>query len=518
MRTFTLENCGDEPGTIPPELEERLAEALATEDDNDGILKRVLEAMRPFFPVEYTLLSYSSPAKQQSRYYVYPAISDKRKDYRFIATREQRFLFNMASPCVVHIGNEMDYSISLGLIRQLFPHTRFSMIMFRTVNSRNVVCGFSLIVCRENCYTRRHAGVLLAARDIFCRFFEKQEPQMKEADIPFKRNVLPLALLPGLKEVYENILAIARHDCPVLLLGETGTGKEIVADTIYRTSARVYGPFIKINCGCIPENLVDSELFGHEKGAFTGAAKTTKGCFEQASQGMLMLDEVGELSLASQVRLLRVLQEGRIRRVGDFTPIDVDVRVIAATHRSLPEMVASGTFREDLFYRLNVFPLYIPPLRERLEDIRPLVSYFISSRCEASGWDIPSISRDNMEELLAWTWPGNVRELQNAVERALICWNGGAGGRRFRIVFGNALLHAPVKVGAERVVSKVHTTPDMPFEPLETVIGAHIRRALEKSGGRVHGKGGAAELLGMNPSTLRSRMKKLGIDAGREIR
>lgn len=515
MRTYTLETCGDELIVLPQELETRLTEALAVEDDNDSTLKRLLEAVRAFFPVEYILLSYSSPAKQQSRYYVYPAISDKRKDYRFIATREQCFLFDMASPCVVHIGNEMDYSISLGLIRQLFPHTRFSMIMFRTVNSRNVVCGFSFIVCREDCYSRRHAGVLLAAHEIFCRFFEKQEPQMREADSPFKRNVLPLSLLPGLRDVYDNILAIARNDCPVLLLGETGTGKEIVADTIYRTSARVYGPFIKINCGGIPENLVDSELFGHEKGAFTGAAKTTKGCFEQASQGMLMLDEVGELSLASQVRLLRVLQEGRIRRIGDFTPIDVDVRVIAATHRSLPEMVAAGTFREDLFYRLNVFPLYIPPLRERPEDIRPLASYFISSRCEASGWDIPSISRDNMAEMLAWSWPGNVRELQNAVERALICWNGGAGGKRFRIVFGDALLHASVKGAAESVVTRAREHPDAPFETLDAVISAHIRRALEKAGGRVHGRGGAAELLGVNPSTLRSRMKKLGIGTDR---
>lgn len=303
MRTYTKDFFKEQTFSVPEEIREKLETSLNSEGDNDEILRLVMETFRPFFPIEYILLSYSSPSKEQNRYYLYPPILEKRRDYRFITTKEQSVLFAAQSPGVVHIGSEADYSISLGLIRQLFPNIRFSMLMFRIVNSRGTVCGLSFIVHKPNAYTPFHAQIVLGVSKVFNGFFEKKEPQMKKADIPFKRDTLSISKLPGLSTIYENLASIARHDFPVLLLGETGTGKEIVADTLYRISARVYGPFIKVNCGSIPEELVDSEFFGHEQGAFTGAIKTRKGCFEQASQGMLLLDEIGELSLSSQTRL-----------------------------------------------------------------------------------------------------------------------------------------------------------------------------------------------------------------------
>ncbi len=310
----------------------------------------------------------------------------------------------------------------------------------------------------------------------------------------------------GLREVMEQVRQIAPSNSATLLLGETGTGKEVVANAIHMASPRSSGPMISMQCGAIPESLLDSELFGHEKGAFTGASQRKRGRFERADGGTLFLDEIGELSPEAQVKLLRVLQEQRFERVGGSEPIEVDVRVIAATHRNLEEMVREGTFREDLWYRLNVLPIRIPPLRLRREDIPSLVQYFIQrAASELNLPHAPGIDAFELERLKAYDWPGNVRELQNVVERALILSQGGP-------------LRFP-DLGTGRQASGTSAPPreTTRLGTLDEAMADHIRRVLDRTNGQVAGPGGAAEILDMNPSTLRFRIKKLGITAPKRI-
>lgn len=309
----------------------------------------------------------------------------------------------------------------------------------------------------------------------------------------------------GLKRVMEMVSQVAPMTSPVLLLGETGTGKEVIATAIHNQSLRRSGPFIKVNCGAISESLMDSELFGHEKGAFTGALSRKRGRFERANGGTIFLDEIGELTPGAQVRLLRVLQEKEIERLGGTETLSVDIRVIAATHRNLETMIAEGHFREDLYFRLRVFPILIPPLRERRGDIPALVNYFLTKKSREMGLAcVPSISPESITGLMQYDWPGNIRELQNVVERALIL----SGGKPvvfedFRRQQNNAL---------PAVVTPVCTE----MGSLDQVLISHIKQALEKTGGRVGGDKGAAKLLQINPSTLRTKMRKLKIPFGRE--
>ena len=253
---------------------------------------------------------------------------------------------------------------------------------------------------------------------------------------------------------------------------------------------------------------MESELFGHEKGAFTGAVASRKGFFERAHRGMLLLDEVGELSLPAQTRRLRVLQEGVLERVGGDEERRIDVRIIAATHRNLDRMVQSGGFRSDLYFRLSVFPIAIPPLRRRPEDIPVLIRFFIARKCsEYCVQNLPEPSAENMKELLSYPWPGNLRELSNAVERAVILW---MGDMRRPLVISPTARFMPQE--QEPASAGIAAAPAQGrFETLNEVISRHILRALERSGGKISGKGGAAELLDMHPNTLRARMQKLGI-------
>ena len=225
----------------------------------------------------------------------------------------------------------------------------------------------------------------------------------------------------GLKRVMEMVQQVAALDSPVMLRGETGTGKEVIASVIHNLSSRRKGPFITVNCGAIPDSLMDSELFGHEKGAFTGALERTRGRFERAHGGTIFLDEIGELSPSAQMRLLRVLQDKKIERVGGSDSIDLDIRVIAATHRNLESLIQEGQFREDLYFRLQVFPIIIPPLRHRTMDIPALVKHVLTKKTRAMGFSkIPELWPGVLERLSGYHWPGNVRELENMVERALI--------------------------------------------------------------------------------------------------
>ncbi|MFZ5562842.1 MAG: sigma-54-dependent Fis family transcriptional regulator [Thermodesulfobacteriota bacterium] len=307
----------------------------------------------------------------------------------------------------------------------------------------------------------------------------------------------------GLKGVVENALLVAGQDSPVLLMGETGVGKEVVANFIHRRSSRKDAPLIKVNCGAIPDTLVDSELFGHEKGAFTGAIGRKKGRFERADGGTVFLDEVGELPLQAQVRLLRVLQNKTIERVGGTDTIPVNIRIIAATHRNIEEMVASGRFREDLWFRLNVFPIRIPPLRSRRSDIPALVEHFVKTKSrELNIHQQLSLSPGAMKRLTAYDWPGNVRELENVIERELILSKGKT------LSFQN-VIQQPAGEGIPE-----DSTKDDVFPDLDEALTRHIKKALALSRGKINGPGGAAELLKIKPNTLRSKMKKLGIPYG----
>ncbi|MDO9270008.1 MAG: sigma 54-interacting transcriptional regulator [Methylobacter sp.] len=297
-----------------------------------------------------------------------------------------------------------------------------------------------------------------------------------------------------MRTVMEQVRMVARTDTPVLLLGETGTGKELLARAIHEFSDRSTAIMVKVNCAALPAELIESELFGHEKGAFTGATQQRKGRFELADGGSLFLDELGELSLSAQSKLLRVLQEQEFERVGGSETIRVDVRVIAATNRNLAEEVSLGRFRSDLYYRLNVFPIEVPALRQRVADIPLLARFFLTKYAKKLGKRFDDIDPAGLDHLRQYSWPGNVRELQNVIERAVI-------------LSQSSLLDIaplqPSRAHPEAATDKLRT--------LEAVEREHIIRTLEATNWQISGAKGAAAILGMNPNTLRSRMLKLGI-------
>ena len=298
----------------------------------------------------------------------------------------------------------------------------------------------------------------------------------------------------ALGRVLAQVEQVAPTDAPVLLLGETGTGKDLVARALHERSRRRERPLVTVNCAALPSSLVESELFGYEKGAFTGAVQRTIGRFEVAHGGTLFLDEIGELPLEVQAKLLRVLQAGEFERLGSSKTIKVDVRLIAATNRDLEREVREGRFRADLYYRLSVFPIALPPLRERREDIPLLVWHFITRRQAALGRSVKRVPERLMRAFTAHAWPGNVRELENVVERALI------------MTSGATLAADPAFLEAAPLAAAVG-----PEASLAEAERAHIRAVLDACGWKISGKGNAADRLGLNRSTLQFRMKKLGI-------
>ena len=306
----------------------------------------------------------------------------------------------------------------------------------------------------------------------------------------------------ALKRILQQVATVAPTDSAVLLIGETGTGKELIARAIHDLSARKERTLVKLNCAAIPTGLLESELFGHEKGAFTGAITSRVGRFELAHKGTLLLDEIGEIPLELQPKLLRVLQEQEFERLGSSRTVKTDVRLIAATNVDLPQMVAEKKFRSDLYYRLNVFPILIPPLRERTGDISLLAGYFTQKHALRMNKRIQTVSKETLDALCRYSWPGNVRELENFIERAVILTNG-------------AELQAPLsELGAEvPAATSVGHQADTGSRPvtLEDVERAHIEEILKQTRGVIGGKGGAAEILGLPISTLRNRMKKLGL-------
>jgi formate hydrogenlyase transcriptional activator len=317
----------------------------------------------------------------------------------------------------------------------------------------------------------------------------------------------------GLVKVLDNVQRVSPTDASVLITGETGTGKELIARAIHSTSNRADKPFIKVNCAALPTSLVESELFGHERGAFSGAIQRRIGRFELAHKGTIFLDEIGEVPLDVQVKLLRVLQEREFERIGGNQVIKTDVRVIAATNRDLSKCIREGEFRADLYYRLNVFPIHLPPLRERRGDIPLLTHFFIQKHASRVGRRIESVDRDSMERLTQYGWPGNIRELENLIERALILNN-------------SPVLHVTTELSPERPAAP--TAEALPAAPaaatatasahpassaadLNSIQREHILNMLRETNWVIEGNRGAAVRLGLKPATLRHRMKKLGV-------
>jgi len=423
------------------------------------------------------------------------------------------------SPNAVIINHPRLDPVSRTMLESLGEKMDSSILVLMLI-MEDIPIGNLVLLAKENDrYTEEHAHLLSLLKEPFCiamsnmlqhrevlefkdmladdyRYLNKELLRLSGAEI-IGENF-------GLKNVMDLVRQVAPLDSPVLLLGETGVGKDIIANAIHYASKRKDGPFITVNCGAIPETLMDSELFGHDKGAFTGAMTQKRGRFERAHKGTIFLDEIGELPPQAQIRLLRVVQHREIERVGGTNPIPVDVRIIAATHRNLEEMIDSGKFREDLWFRLNVFPVMIPPLRQRKEDIPALANYFIEKKSkELNLSGSPKVSIGTYERLAAYKWPGNVRELENVVERELILNK--YGPLRFEQIIPEKQANKPVAISEPE---------DGPVN-LDEVISGHIQKVLKMTKGKVHGAGGAAELLGINPSTLRNRMNKLGISYGR---
>jgi formate hydrogenlyase transcriptional activator len=346
-----------------------------------------------------------------------------------------------------------------------------------------------------------HPAVAFIVRDIT----DKKRAEELESQNTYLREELKVEQRFGkivgqaraMQQVFNNIEMVAGTDSTVLILGETGTGKELIARAIHDLSKRKRAAMIKVNCGALPSTLAESELFGHERGAFTGAVQQKKGRFELANHGTIFLDEVGELSADVQVKLLRVLQEQELERLGSTQTTKVDVRVIAATNRDLHEDVRRGTFRADLFYRLNIFPINVPPLRERKEDVPLLADHFVSECARRMGKPVRGIGAQAAVALIAYEWPGNIRELANVIERAVI------------LCQGNLILEEHIGALTRE------GTPAGSFFTLEEMERQHILSALQRTGGVLAGPQGAARLLGMSRSTVWSRMRKLGIQTPR---
>jgi transcriptional regulator with GAF, ATPase, and Fis domain len=334
----------------------------------------------------------------------------------------------------------------------------------------------------------RHLAVVHRVADVSRR----AHATSRDLRADLERATRPPAIVarsPAMRAVVERAALVARHPTTVLVTGESGTGKDVLARELHRLSPRGHRPMLSINCGAIPDTLVEAELFGHERGAFTGADRAHPGVFERAHGSTLFLDEVAELPLAAQAKLLRVLQERQLRRLGGTTVIDVDVRLIAATNRDLEALVGDGRFREDLYYRLNVFGLQLPPLRERTADLPVLVTSLVAELAARLQLPAPPVSRAALARLQAHRWPGNVRELASTLESALIL---GAG----------RTLELPAHLGAPRAAGG---------RPFDAAVRQAIEAALRAASGRIYGPSGAAAALGLAPATLQSKMLKLGI-------
>jgi transcriptional regulator with GAF, ATPase, and Fis domain len=440
--------------------------------------------------------------------------------YKYPVTPEQRKMIDEGRRTVMTV-TPSDYKNFLGAWEEVPEGMKsFGQILSMDLVLDNTFIATLMVSSEgEKTFSEKHIQMLSLLRKPFAlsltnsfRFKELQQMKLFLTDESryFQNELQKLSSREiigadfGLREAMDMIRQVSPQLSPVLLLGETGVGKGVIASAIHRLSHRSDGPFIKVNCGGFPETVIDSELFGHERGAFTGAVSKTIGRFERANGGTIFLDEIGELSSDAQVKLLRILQEKEFERVGGSEVIKVDIRLIIATHRDLEKMVKEGTFREDLYFRLNVFPVVIPPLRDRMSDIPTLVQHFIQKKSkEMKIIDIPRIAPGAMDRLMAYKWPGNIRELENAVERALILRERGV------LTFNEIDNFRRNSHNKKSALGKGILS-------LNQAMTRCIQNALSISRGKVAGSGGAAEILDINPRTLRHRMRKFGIPFGRK--
>ena len=491
--------------------------------DIEKAIDRCRRYLERYFPITRIDLNLFEPGLRSMRYIAQSTRYEKQKIQSVIPLSEEartRIKQELEERQDVIIINNPEENPVTRHLTQVTKNTGVSyMVMYLEIEGKKL--GVIAIIAEgKGEFTKDHANLLSLLHDPFAiamsnalRYQEVLELKDLQADdirylhrelLRFSGDEI-IGRDFGLKGVMEKVLQVAPLNSPVLLLGETGVGKEVIANAIHYFSPRKEGPFIKINCGAIPEGLIDSELFGHEKGAFTGAIAKRRGLFERANQGTFFLDEIGELPAQAQTRLLRVLQNHEIKSVGGTESIPVDIRIIVATHRNLEEMVASQRFRQDLLFRINVFPITIPALRERKEDIHALVRHFVERKSEEMKLSaIPSISSEAIEILKCYDWPGNVRELENLVERALIQHR----GHNRNGPLGLEEL-SPLKIELRKMQEPPREEDEI--LKLDEAMAIHIKRALKITKGKIEGPGGASERLGINSSTLRGRMDKLGI-------
>ena len=493
----------------------------------DTALQRLMVYLRDFMPVSGIIMGTYDPEMNIARplALIWPPSLKKPPDTISFSKEMAAYIREKwnGEPQTTVINDIEDEDPTLReLLRNLFPEDCSRINMDLELETERL--GFlSLLAEGKHRYTPEHSRMISLLHDPFAvalsnilqyREISRLRDLLADDNRYLQRELRSISGYHivgadfGLRHVMQMVRQVATLNSPVLLLGETGVGKEVVANAIHEGSPRKNKPLVKVNCGAISDSLIDSELFGHEKGAFTGAVSRKRGRFERAHTGTIFLDEIGELPMAAQVRLLRVLQNHEVERVGGSQTIPIDVRIISATHRNLESMVKAGTFREDLWFRLNVFPITIPPLRQRTEDIPALVSHFIEKKSrELNIWDQRSPAPGNMEHLQSYSWPGNVRELENLVERSLIFSQISGGDLALRL----DQLYEKRELGAGQAKKSKSD-----IRPLDDMIATHIRSALEEKNGKVEGPNGAANMLQIHPSTLRARMRKLGIAFGRK--
>jgi len=478
---------------------------------------RVFDYLRQHFPVDHMYLDIPDESLAANRHIAFASVGSETPE-EIIPLPEGlwEWVRGLKAPIIVSPSDLDERIQAFAPLVKLVEHSDLAL----PLRIEDLLIGFLVLRARgEGVFTQKHVDLLTTVAEPFSMALTNalaHEAAVKNGDRLLDDNCFLRSELlsqtgedivggnSGLRNVMEMVKQVAPLANTVLLLGETGTGKEVFANAIHAGSPRKDGPFIKVNCGAIPESLIDSELFGHEQGAFTGAVSVKRGRFERAVGGTLFLDEIGELPPQAQVRLLRVLQTREIERVGGDKSIPVDVRIIAATHRNLETMISENRFREDLWFRLNVFPIIVPPLRQRKEDVPALTRHFVERKSRELGFATPPpIAPGALERLMNYGWPGNVRELQNLVERELIRHRGG------QLKF-DLLLTAETDLRPRPSEGKGMGTLN-----LDEAMALHIGKVIKLSKGKIFGPGGAAELLGINPNTLRARMNKLGVKYGR---
>jgi transcriptional regulator with GAF, ATPase, and Fis domain len=523
---------------FPHELRLRTYERITETLELEKALQGVLLTLKSVLPADGVFVNYFRPEDSSVQFMAKADAKSAEKYTECVPvpyTWREQMTYEKRGTCLVASRPEDDPPTQYVLSRTI-PKAR-SWIMLRLLLSGThfgVVCFYSDKLAAFN---ERHAEIVsalhnplaLAVGYALAMWFRSAGLRLNEENRRLQSTIsagseAPLEALlkrtPSLVHIAPQIRRVAPYNATVMLTGESGCGKDVVAGVIQRLSGRRDAPFVRVNCAALPPNLIESELFGYEKGAFTGAASRHPGLFEQADGGTLFLDEVGELPLAAQAKLLRVLQGQGFRRVGGDKDVNTDVRIICATNRDLEAMVAAKTFREDLYWRLNVFPIRIAPLRERLEDIEPLAAYFMSSISRRYGLPMaPRLSQEAIAQAKAWTWPGNVRELRNVMERAVLSGESivrhldlrseGEGVRDGLSVAQLAARDAFKKEGSSEEAKKNERAVSLgTFDECQR---AYFRALLKSTRGKISGTGGAAEKAGMHPNTLRSRLLKLGL-------